>query len=172
MFAQGRRNPRSNSSISLWMLLCGCRNAQPSRDPIQPLSSLWSKYSRKLIPRSLHFAAAKIPAAPVCQHGVVGRGCRMSWEGTVCSWKGRTAACSGLAALSLLCIPVQISSGSQESCLALWVGGSEARPCVVLLTASSVWIGTLNASSPITPGSNSCAYGKQRINPLPEERTW
>lgn len=120
----------------------------------------------------LHFAAAKIPAAPVCQHGVVGRGCRMSWEGTVCSWKGRTAACSGLAALSLLCIPVQISSGSQESCLALWVGGSEARPCVVLLTASSVWIGTLKASSPITPGSNSCAYGKQRINPLPEERTW
>lgn len=64
LFVQGRRNPRSNSSISLWMLLCGCRNAQPSRDPIQPLSSLWSKYSRKLIPRSLHFAAAKIPAAP------------------------------------------------------------------------------------------------------------
>lgn len=96
----------------------------------------------------------------------------MSWEGTVSSWKGRTAACSGLAALSLLCIPVQISSGSQESCLALWVGGSEARPCVVLLTASSVWIGTLNASSPITPGSNSCAYGKQRIDPLPGEQTW
>lgn len=85
--------------------------------------------------QSLHFAAAKIPVefSQLSARGggkgmqnVLGRHCLQL--------EGGTAACSRLTALSLLCIPVQFGSGSQKSCLALWVEGSEARPCVVLLT--------------------------------------